>query len=44
GRYDEAEPLYNQALQINLKVLGAEHPDTKAVESNLILLRKQLLS
>ncbi|MUH01318.1 tetratricopeptide repeat protein [Scytonema sp. UIC 10036] len=44
GRYDQAEPLYNQALQIRLKVLGAEHPDTKAVESNLILLRKQLLS
>lgn len=35
GRYTEAEPLYEQALAINEKVLGAEHPDVATNLSNL---------
>ncbi|NJL62515.1 MAG: tetratricopeptide repeat protein, partial [Methylacidiphilales bacterium] len=40
GRYDEAEPMFNQALQIRLKVLGEEHPDTAASLNNLAALYK----
>ena len=35
GRYAEAEPLYQQALQLSEKVLGKEHPDTIASVNNL---------
>ena len=27
GEYAKAEPLYQEALRINQKVLGPEHPD-----------------
>jgi tetratricopeptide (TPR) repeat protein len=27
GRYEEAEPLYLQALSMRQKLLGTEHPD-----------------
>ena len=35
GRYDEAEPLYRQALEVFEATLGAEHPDTQTVRGNL---------
>ena len=28
GRYGEAEPLFEQALQLRREVLGGRHPDT----------------
>ena len=28
GRYDDAEPLFEEALSIHRRVLGADHPDT----------------
>ena len=28
GKYAAAEPLYQKALAIRLKVLGEDHPDT----------------
>ena len=42
GAYAEARPLYERALAIREKVLGAEHPDTATSLNNLaILLRAQ---
>ena len=29
GRYEEAAPLYMEAVEIIERVLGAEHPNTK---------------
>lgn len=34
-KYQEAEELYRKALAIDQKVLGKEHPDTKAMEERL---------
>ncbi len=34
GRYDEAEPLYVEALEILRAKLGPDHPTTKTVEVN----------
>ena len=34
GRYDEAEPLFNEAVEIVERVLGAEHPNTKIPRDN----------
>ena len=34
GRYSEAVPLYDEALSIRRRVLGAEHPHTKIVRGN----------
>jgi hypothetical protein len=31
SRYDEAEPIYKRSLAILEKVLGPQHPDTRAV-------------
>ena len=28
GRYEDAEPLYDEALSISRRVLGADHPET----------------
>jgi tetratricopeptide (TPR) repeat protein len=35
GRYDEAEPLYRQALEIDAKTIGTAHPDYAARLNNL---------
>ncbi len=42
GEYQKAEPLYFKALEIQEKLLGEEHPDTKACYKNLELLRKAM--
>jgi len=39
GRYEEAEPLYLQALDLRKKLLGDEHPHTKITRKNLEYLR-----
>ncbi len=39
-KYDEAEPLYQQALHINELALGAEHPHVALALNNLALLHK----
>ena len=33
--YDDAEPLYDEALSITRRVLGADHPDTRGSLNNL---------
>jgi tetratricopeptide (TPR) repeat protein len=35
GRYDEAEPLYLEILEIQRRVLGDDHPDTAIFLYNL---------
>ncbi|MBD2161203.1 tetratricopeptide repeat protein [Limnothrix sp. FACHB-1083] len=35
GQYEAAEPLYRRALEIQERVLGADHPDTAASLNNL---------
>ena len=35
GRYEEAEPLYIQALDMRKKLLGEEHPDVATSLNNL---------
>ncbi|WP_062297547.1 tetratricopeptide repeat protein [Nostoc piscinale] len=40
GEYGKAEPLLQQALQIRMKVLGAEHPDTANSLNSLAVLYK----
>ena len=35
GRYPEAEPLLDRALEIREKVLGPEHPDVANTLNNL---------
>ena len=35
GRYEEAEPLYQQALEVYRKLLGNEHPDVATSLDNL---------
>jgi hypothetical protein len=39
-RYAEAEPLYTRALAIREKVLGNDHPYTKATRRDLQKLRQ----
>ena len=34
GRYAEAAPLFNEAVEIVERVLGAEHPNTKIARDN----------
>ena len=38
GRYDEAEPLYRQALEIRKAALGETHPDYAQSLNNLAVL------
>ena len=38
GRYEDAEPLCIQALQMSQKLLGQEHPDVATSLNNLALL------
>ncbi|NJL69749.1 MAG: tetratricopeptide repeat protein, partial [Microcoleus sp. SM1_3_4] len=40
GEYGKAEPMFNQALQIRLKVQREEHPDTASSLNNLAELYK----
>ena len=35
GKYEQAEPLYQRALEVREKVLGPEHPDTVRPLDNL---------
>ena len=35
GRYDEAEPLYQKALEIRKRELGEDHPDTATSYNNV---------
>jgi tetratricopeptide (TPR) repeat protein len=35
GRYGEAEPLYQKALEIHLEQLGENHPDVASFYNNL---------
>ena len=37
GRYDEAEPLHVEALELRRRVLGEEHPDTLAARGESLL-------
>ncbi len=36
GRYAEAEPMYQQALEMFERCLGKEHPYTITVRNNLV--------
>ncbi len=36
GKYEQAEPLYIQALDMQRRVLGEEHPHTNRVHDNFI--------
>ena len=38
GRYDKAEPLYIQALELTKRILGENHPDTATSLNNLAAL------
>jgi tetratricopeptide (TPR) repeat protein len=38
GRYDEAEPLYRQALELSRELLGERHPDVATSLNNLAYL------
>ena len=38
GKYAEAEPLYQRALEIREKALGPEHPDVALSLNNLAML------
>ena len=38
GRYEEAKPLYNRALEIRERVLGPDHPETATSLNNLAAL------
>ena len=44
GKYDEAEPLYREALAIDRKVSGNEHPDVATSLNNLAGLLKTQVS
>lgn len=39
SRYDEAEPLYKQAIEIAKTTLGPDHPDTELYKANLAKLQ-----
>jgi len=44
GKYDEAEPLYREALAIDKKIYGDEHPEVATDLNNLALLLKSQVS
>jgi hypothetical protein len=41
GKYEEAEPLYLQALAIAEQALGENHPATVKIRENLQMMRQQ---
>ncbi len=41
GRYEEAEPLFLQALAIAEQALGENHPNTVTIRENLQMMRQQ---
>ena len=41
GKYEQAEPLFLQALEIAERVLGKNHPNTVTFRNNLEYLRAQ---
>ncbi|CAN0557844.1 unnamed protein product, partial [Ectocarpus sp. 12 AP-2014] len=42
GKYEEAEPLYEQSQAIREKVLGPEHPDVaQSLNNRAVLLESQ---
>jgi len=43
GRYDEAEPLYLEALRICDRTLGSEHPNTVTVRENFTYFVKEVV-
>lgn len=42
GKYEQAESLYQRALQIMEKTLGPEHPTTKIMRSNYTRLLESM--
>ena len=44
GKYDEAEPLYREALDIRKKVFGDEHPNVAQSLNNLASLLESQVS
>ncbi len=42
GRYAEAEPLYERALEIYEKALGSAHPKVAIVLENMAVFYKQI--
>ena len=42
GRYEEALPLYQKALEILQPVLGEDHPNTQAGTQNYLLCLSKL--
>jgi len=42
GKYAEAEPLYNRALEIDEKFLGSDHPTTTTIRNNLAEIYKKM--
>ncbi|MEO1428735.1 MAG: tetratricopeptide repeat protein [Cyanobacteria bacterium J06632_19] len=41
GKYDEAKPLFIQAVEIAERVLGESHPDTVTIRNNFEDFRKK---
>ncbi len=41
GRYEQAEPLYIQALKICEQILGTKHPNTKKTRDNLEIMQRE---
>ncbi|MEQ9367640.1 MAG: tetratricopeptide repeat protein, partial [Coleofasciculus chthonoplastes F3-SA18-01] len=41
GRYDKAEPLFLQALDLRKRLLGDDHPKTITIRDNLQGMREQ---
>ena len=39
GKYEKAEPLYKQALEIAEQTLGKNHPHTITIKNNYIKLK-----
>ncbi len=42
GKYTEAEPLYQQALELCEQVLGSNHPNTVTIRNNLAYLQEEM--
>lgn len=42
GRLSEAESLFQEAMAIDRRTLGADHPDTARSQRNLVVIYRQL--